>query len=58
MCKCACFANMSCQRLSVVSTFVSSVLFCNGIIVEPMIIKLTLARLVPVVILDPNLLKL
>ena len=41
---CACFANMSCQRLSIVSNFVSIVLFCNGIIVESMIIKLSLAK--------------
>ena len=40
----ACFANMSCQRLSIVSSFVSRVLFCNGIIVESMIIKLSLAK--------------
>jgi hypothetical protein len=41
--ECARFANMSCQRLSIVSSFVSRVLLCNDI-VESETIKLSLAK--------------
>jgi hypothetical protein len=49
----ACFANMSCQRLSIVFSFVSRVSFCNDI-VESVIIKLSSGEYS----LDPDLLKL